>query len=74
MVGSQDCMCKFMCHLWGSFFLLKIGSLLASAVTSKAIDVRIAGFQLLHQLCNKDSRPDVVKGDDEDIAAIGNAA
>ena len=58
----------------GSFFLLEIGSLLARAETSKAIDVHIARFQLLHQLCDKDGRPDVVNGNDEDIAAIGNAA
>ena len=67
-------LCKFAGHLLGSLFLLKIGSLLSSAVTSKAIDVDVAGLQLLHQLCDKDCRSDVVKGDDKDIAAIGNAA
>ena len=43
-------------------------------VASQAINVHIAGFQLLHQLGDKDGRPDVVTGDDKDIAAIGNAA
>ena len=38
------------------------------------VDVDVEGLQLLHQLCNKDSRSDVVKGHDKDIAAIGNAA
>ena len=48
-------------HLLSSLFLLKIGALLCGAVTSKAIDVDVVGLQLLHQLCNKDSRPDVVE-------------
>ena len=61
-------------HLLSSLFLLKIGALLCGAVTSKAIDVDVVGLQLLHQLCNKDNRSDVVKGDDEDMTAIGNAA
>ena len=61
-------------NLWSVFFLLKICPLLASAVASKAVDVHVAGFQLLHQLCDKDGRPDVIKGDDEDVSTIGNAS
>ena len=56
------------------FFLLKICPLLASAVATKAVDPHVAGFQLLHQLCDKDSPPDVVKGEDEDISTMSDAS
>ena len=67
-------LCKFPGHLLSCFLSLEIGALLTRAVARKAIDIDIAGLQLWHQLCDKDSRSDVVTGEDEDITAIGNAA
>ena len=57
------------------FFLLKVCPLLASAVTSRAIDVYVAGFELLHALALRQiGRHDVVKGDYEYVSTIGNAS
>ena len=64
----------FTCHLLSGLFLLKLGSLLSSAIASQSIQVHIASFQLLHQLCQEDGCPDVVKGEDEDAPTVSDAA
>ena len=64
----------FTCHLLSGLFLLKLGALLSSAVGGQAVQVHIASFQLLHQLCHKDGCPDVVKGEDEDISTMSDAS
>ena len=67
-----DVLGKFTSHLLGRLLLLKVGALLSGEVARQAIQVHIAGFQLLYELSHEDSRADVVEGQDEDIAAIGN--
>ena len=52
----------FPSHMLGRLFLLELSALLSSAISGQAVKVHIAGFELLHQLCHKDSCTDVVEG------------
>ena len=63
----------FPSHVLGGLLLLKLSTLLASAISGQAVQIHIAGFQLLHELCHKDSA-DVVKGKGKNITTMSNAA
>ena len=65
---------NFAGHLLGGLFLLKVCALLAGAVASQAVRVDIACLQLLYQLCHKDCSTDVVKRENENIAAMCDAS
>ena len=62
----------FPSHMLGCLLLLQLSPLLTSAVSSEAVKVHITGSELLHQLCHKDSGPDVVEGQDENTTAVSN--
>ena len=52
----------FPSHMLGRLFLLELSALLSSAISGQTVKVHVVGFELLHQLCHKDSCTDVVKG------------